>query len=300
MRYLTIFMILASAIAGVPALTAQTRVVLLGTGTPNPDPDRSGPAVAIIAGGSAYLVDAGPGVVRRAEAARRAGVTELAQPNLRIVFLTHLHSDHTLGLADLIFTPWVLERSVPLEVYGPRGTRSMTRHLVDAYAEDMRIRLDGWQPQNRTGGGARAHEIAAGVVYRDSNVTVTAFAVPHGSTPQAFGYRFDTADRSIVVTGDTDSSDAVVRACHGCDVLVHEVHSDSGFRTRTPDWQRYHDHFHTSASELAVIASRARPGLLVLYHQLLWGTTPDMLVEEIRRGYAGRTVSANDLDIFED
>ena len=101
-------------------LAAQTKVVLLGTGTPNPDPERSGPSVAVVVNGAAYLVDAGPGVVRRAEAARERGVTELAQPNLKIVFLTHLHSDHTLGLPDLMLTPWVLERTAPLEVYGPR------------------------------------------------------------------------------------------------------------------------------------------------------------------------------------
>ncbi|MGH9258410.1 MAG: MBL fold metallo-hydrolase, partial [Acidimicrobiales bacterium] len=100
-----------------------TRAVLLGSGTPNADPDRSGPAVAIVVNGTAYLVDAGPGVVRRASAAERRGTPELAVKNLRIVFVTHLHSDHTAGLPDLIFTPWVLGRSPPLEVYGPAGIR---------------------------------------------------------------------------------------------------------------------------------------------------------------------------------
>jgi ribonuclease BN (tRNA processing enzyme) len=277
---------------------AQTQLVLLGTGSPNPDPERSGPSLAVVVNGSAYLVDAGPGVVRRAEAARRKGVAALSQPNLKIVFLTHLHSDHTLGLADLIFTPWVLERSVPLEVYGPRGTRAMTAHLVAAYAEDVRIRLNGWQPQNATGGAARAHEIQPGVVYRDSNVTVTAFRVPHGAIADAFGYRFDTADRSIVISGDTHASDAVVDACHGCDILVHEVYSDSGFRGRPPAWKRYHAYYHTSATELAGVATRAHPGLLVLTHLLLWDATPDILVAEVQRGYAGRVVSGNDLDIY--
>ncbi len=280
-------------------LAAQTRVVLLGTGTPNADPDRSGPGAAIVVGGSAYLVDAGPGIVRRAEAARRAGVVQLEQPNLKIVFLTHLHSDHTLGLADLIFTPWVLERTAPLEVYGPRGTRAMTAHLTAAYIEDQRGRLDGWQPQNRTGQKVVAHEIQAGLVYSDSNVRVIAFPVEHGTWKEAYGYRFETADRTIVISGDTRPSDAVVHACHGCDVLVHEVYSTAGFQTRPAEWRRYHARFHTSSAELAGIATRARPGLLVLTHQLLWGTTPEQLLEEIRRaGYAGRVVSANDLDVF--
>lgn len=299
MRQTWVSMIAAIATCIATAATAQTRVVLLGTGTPNPDPERSGPALAIVVGGSAYLVDAGPGVVRRAEGARRRGVLELTQPNLRVVFLTHLHSDHTLGLADLIFGPWVLERAVPLEVYGPSGTRSMVEHLVAAYSEDIRVRTDGWQPQNTTGAGANAHEIEPGLVYRDSNVTVTAFAVPHGSWTGAYGYRFQTRDRVIVVSGDTGPADsAIAAACNGCDVLVHEVYSDAGFATRPPDWKRYHARFHTSATELARVATRARPGLLVLFHQLLWGSTPEALVEEVRRGYNGRVVSGVDLGIY--
>jgi len=155
------------------------------------------------------------------------------------------------------------------------------------------------EPQNRTGQRANVQEIRAGEVYRDSNVRVTAFAVEHGSWPEAYGYRFETADRTIVISGDTRPSEAVVKACNGCDVLVHEVYSTAGFATRTPEWQRYHAHFHTSSEELAGVAARARPGVLVLYHQLLWGTTPEALVEEIRRaGYGGRIVSGNDLDVF--
>ena len=94
-----------------------TLVVMLGTGTPNPDPERSGPATAVIAGGQAYLVDCGPGVVRRAEAAWRRGIDELDMPGLTRLFVTHLHSDHTAGYADLILTPWVLGREQPLVVY---------------------------------------------------------------------------------------------------------------------------------------------------------------------------------------
>jgi len=117
--------------------------------------------------------------------------------------------------------------------------------------------------------------------------------------PEAFGYRFQTADRVVVISGDATASDAVVEACNGCDVLVHEVYSDSGFSRLPPEWQRYHGYFHTSASELARLATRARPRLLVLYHTLTWGGVPRAhILEEIRRGYAGRVVLANDLDSY--
>ena len=292
--------VLAVVAAAAPAAAQQrARVVLLGTGTPNPDPERSGPAVAVVVGDHAYLVDAGPGVVRRAAAARRRGVAALSQPNLRIVFLTHLHSDHTLGLADLLLSPWVLGRSVPLTVYGPRGTRRMVEHLQAAYRVDVERRLDGWQPQNATGWEAEVHEIQPGLVYQDSLVRVTAFRVPHGNWDDAYGYRFDAAGRSIVISGDTRASDEVAEACDRCDVLVHEVYSDAGFARLTPDWQRYHAEFHTSASALAALAARARPRLLVLYHQLSWGGVPlDSIVGEVRRRYRGSVVSGRDLAVY--
>src|SRR5580698_9203925 len=116
-------------------LLVAAQVILLGTGTPNADPERSGPAVAVVAGGVSYLVDFGAGVVRRAAAAH------IKPSDLKIAFATHLHSDHTVGLADLIFTPWTLERTVPLELYGPRGIRSMAAHIEQAYKEDVRVRL---------------------------------------------------------------------------------------------------------------------------------------------------------------
>ena len=275
-----------------------THVVLLGTGTPNAEPERSGPAVAVVVNGVSYLVDAGPGIVRRATAAAARGVTALEPPNLDRVFLTHLHSDHTVGLPDLILTPWVLERARPLEVFGPAGTDQMVAHVLAAYDADIRRRLDGLQPQNETGWRAIPRVVTPGVVYVDSNVTVTAIPVPHEDWPEAFAYRFQTADRVIVISGDTRATDAIVAACNGCDVLVHEVYADAGFARRSADWQRYHAHAHTSATALGTLAARARPRLLVLYHQLLWGATPDELLAEVRRGFDGAVVFGNDLDVF--
>jgi ribonuclease BN (tRNA processing enzyme) len=273
-------------------------LVLLGTGTPNAEPDRAGPAVAVVVDGKAYVVDAGPGVVRQAASAAARGITALEPKRLDLVFITHLHSDHTVGLPDLILTPWVLERERPLRVFGPRGTEAMASHLVAAYEADIRRRVDGLQPQNATGYRVEAREITPGVVYRDSNVVVTAIPVAHEDWPVAFGYRFETPDRVIVVSGDTRPSDSVVAACAGCDVLLHEVYADAGFSRREAEWQRYHARSHTSASELAAVAAMARPKLLVLYHPLLWGTTPEDLVAEIQRGYDGRIVFGRDLDVF--
>src|SRR5262244_1253010 len=161
--------------------STRTRVVLLGTGTPVPDPDRSGPATAIVVGDSAYLVDFGPGVVRRAKAAvLNRGITGLEPANLKVAFVTHLHSDHTAGYSDLILGGWTSGRTVPLEVYGPTGLQSMTEHILQAYRIDIETRTnpDGNQRRFPEGSKVNAHEIKSGVIYKDEKVTVTAFLTP--------------------------------------------------------------------------------------------------------------------------
>jgi ribonuclease BN (tRNA processing enzyme) len=275
-----------------------TQVVVVGTGTPNADPERYGPAVAVVVGDASYLVDFGVGVVRRAAAAERKGIRALNVTRLSRAFATHLHSDHTLGFADLIFTPWVLERETPLEVYGPRGLKAMTEHIVAAYAEDIRIRRSGGEPAHQYDPRiVNVHEIAPGVVYRDDKVAVTAFAVDHGAA-QAFGYRFQTADRTIVISGDTGPDSKIEEQCRGCDVLIHEVYSEAGLPSRPPPWQAYHKRYHTSSRQLGAIAARAKPGLLVLYHQLMWTSNEEELLKEVRSVYDGKVVSAHDLDVF--
>ncbi len=291
--------------SGTPDLLAQqtprTRVVLLGTGTPNADPERSGPATAIVVDDRAYLIDAGPGIVRRAaKAARDLGIDALKVQNLNHVFLTHMHSDHTLGMPDLLLSPWVLDRPDPLNVYGPPGTRALMDGIGEAWAEDIELRTNGLEPRsaNRDGYRPVTEEVLPGLVYEDDLVKVYAILVHHGSWEYAYGYRFEGPDRTIVISGDAAPTEALVEACNGCDILVHEVYSAEQFVTRPPEWQRYHSQFHTSTTELADIATRARPGLLVMYHHLFWGTDDEGLVREIREaGYQGDVVSGKDLDI---
>ena len=287
---------LALACTGAPA---ATEVVILGTGTPRADPARSGPAVAVIYNGRAYLFDSGPGVVRRAAAAaQRLKIAALEAPRLNRVFLTHLHSDHTLGLPDLIFSPWVLGRKEPLDLYGPKGTTAMAGHLEDAWEQDIDVRVHGLERANATGYQVTAHDVEAGVVYREGDLKITAFAVHHGSWAQAFGYRIDTPDRIIVISGDCAPSPALLDASNGCDILLHEVYSLVDAKRPEPGWSEYLREFHTSTTELAQIAAKAKPKLLVLYHQLIRGTTDKALVKEVRKEYRGRVVSAHDLDLY--
>jgi len=288
---------------GVDAASQQSenvsQIVLLGTGTPIADPERSGSAVAIVVNGSSYLVDFGPGVVRRAvEAYQVHGIEALLPENLKRAFVTHLHSDHTAGYPDLILTPWVLDRDEPLEVYGPEGIREMTEHVLAAYTEDIHMRLFGLEEANRNGWKVNAYEIRPGMIYQDENVTVEAFPVEHGSWPQAFGFKFICPDRTIVISGDTRPCRSLLEHAAGCDVLVHEVYCVQTFNERSPQWQAYHSYYHSSAYEVAEIASRIRPDLLVLYHQLFWGAPEGSILDEVREKYDGKVVSGCDLDIY--
>jgi ribonuclease Z len=275
------------------ALLAQdTRVILLGTGNPNPKPERMGPSSAVVSGDRVYIVDCGPGVVRRAA---KAGIS---MRQITRAFITHLHSDHTAGLPDLILTPAVTGRAESLELYGPPGLRAMTTHIMEAYAEDIRARLHGGEPAVAEAYAVHAHGVKPGEVYRDDAVRVVAFAVPHGAWKYAYGYRFEAKDKTIVFSGDTSYSDAVIRACNGCDILVHEVYSAAGLARRTPDWQRYHAAFHTSGVDLGKLAAAAKPKKLVLNHQLPMGETPEEVAGEIRQHFMGEIVYGNDLDVI--
>ena len=292
---------------------SKTQIVLLGTGTPAPDPEHSGPSTAIVVNGTPYLIDFGTGVVRQAAAARNKGVRGLEPVNLRIAFLTHLHSDHTLGFPDLILTPWIVGRKEPLEVYGPPGTSAMAKHILKAYEADVKIRMEikskSEDPEHSyiDGYKVNVHEILPGVIYRDQNVTVTAFAVHHGKWAHAYGYRFDTPDRTIVISGDTSPDSAMVDNCHGCDVLIHEVYTQASFDMVSPEGKQYRLAYHTSSKELAEIATKAKPDLLILYHRANPGCrtqecreagSEEQLLKEVRQAYGGKVVAGHDLDIY--
>ena len=279
------------------SVAPRSQILILGTGTPIIDAAHSGTSIGILVRGSLYIFDAGPGVERRLLEAVAKGTKIDTIP---AVFITHLHSDHTLGLPALVYYHGpnaAFRGGGPLTVYGPPGISAMMGHIHAAWADDRKARAQV-QPDSSSW-QLRGGDITAGIVYCDSNVVVKAFEVPHQPWPHAFGYRVETPDRVIVISGDTKPSDAIERECAGCDVLLHEVYSAVGLPKAPPLLQRYHASAHTSTYELAEIATKAKPKLLILYHQLyLGGTTDEDLVREVRSRYNGRVVSAHDLDVY--
>jgi ribonuclease BN (tRNA processing enzyme) len=281
---------------GGPAFPASDSavVITLGTGTPVPNPERSGPATAVVVGRRVLLFDAGPGVMRRLAAAG------LPIDGVTAAFITHLHSDHTLGLPDLMLTSWVMGRNTPMRISGPPGLRRMTDLLLSAWAEDTVVRVLGLERGRPGGYRLDVRETGAGVVYDSAGVKVTAIKVPHGEWEHAFAYRVDAAGRSIVISGDTRRSEALERASRDVDVLVHEVYPETRIATENRPggefWPRYLREVHTSDVELGRIAAAAQPRLLLLTHVLFMGASEEEVLAGIRRGgFTGRVIIAKDL-----
>jgi len=288
---------------GVPAVAQTssdtTTLILLGTGTPVPSPTAQGPATAVTVGNRIFLFDAGAGVMRQMAA---AGLPYRGGP-ITTVFLTHLHSDHTLGLPDVILTSWVMGRQRPLPVVGPPGTGAMTDHLLAAWREDIAVRTEGLEHGVRDGHRVAVRETKGGVVYDSAGVRITAIPVPHGSWRWSFAYRIDAPGRSIVISGDTRPSEALVEAARGVDLLLHEVYPESRLKPETrpggDEWVSYMRSFHTSDRELGRIAARARPGLLVLYHVVRMAGTDEELLAGIRGGgFDGPVAIGKDLERY--
>ncbi len=278
-----------------------TKVILLGTGNPNPDPEHSGCSIAIVVNEIPYIIDFGPGIIRQASALspRYGGPLKgLNVKNIKRAFLTHLHSDHTTGYPDLILTPWVMGRDEPLEVYGPEGIVEMTDNILNAYREDIKYRLYGLEPANDNGWRVNAYTIKEGIVYEDENVKVEAFPVIHGSWTNAFGYRFTTPDKVIVISGDTTPCESIIKYSEGADILLHEVYYKKSFDEKNEFWKTYHAANHTSTLELGEIAAKSKPGLVIMYHILFWGATDEQLLEEISQTYDGKVMVGSDLDIY--
>jgi ribonuclease Z len=274
-----------------PAAQPAIRITLLGTGNPRPALSRFGPSILVEAADREFLFDCGRGTVQR-----------LYQLNISfnavdVLFLTHLHSDHTVGIPDLWLTGWVMGRKVPLRVWGPAGTSRMMAHLQQAYAFDVHIRRDVDEQLPAEGAAIESHEIQEGVVYEEHGVKVTAFLVDHGVVKPAFGYRVDFASHSVVLSGDTRFSENLIHFAQGADVLIHEVLDLDAYHRADQIYtaeqiQKVIAH-HTTAEQAGVVFSRVKPRLAV-YSHIVPIEAPNLLAAT-RKNYSGPLEIGEDL-----
>jgi len=258
------------------------RVTLLGTGTPFPNAERFGAAILVEAGGEKLLFDCGRGVViRLSQAGKPAnGVDAL--------FLTHLHSDHVVGIADLWLTGWFLGRDHPLRIWGPPGTRTMIDHLSQAYQFDVQTREHGSESLPPKGAEIDVREIEQAEAYVHGPLRVSAFLVDHGPVRPAFGYRVDYAGHALVISGDTRFSRNLIDFSKGVDCLIHVAWVA---RSQSPEASRSL----ATGEDVGRVFGEVKPKLGVIYHY----KDKEGLAEAVRGRYKGAFVIGQDLMTIE-
>ena len=277
----------------------KTRLILLGTGGgPRPRKENMASAQVLVVNDALYVVDCGDGV------ARQLVTAGLSLPKLRHVFITHQHSDHNADYGNLLLLAWASGLRTRVDTWGPPPLEKMTRLFfeMNAYDIDIRIADEGRVPLVPL---VHAHEFSeSGTILRDDNVKATCTLVDHGMVKPAFAYRFDTADRSIVISGDTNRSDNLVRLAQGADLLVHEalyVPAVDRLVARVPNAATLKKHIieaHTAVEDCARVAAAAGVKTLVLSH-LVPADDPSVSeqtwLDAARPHFSGRIIVGRDL-----
>ena len=268
------------------------KVTLLGTGTPRPIMERFGPSTLVQAGGKTFIFDAGRGCLQRLQ---QLGIE---YNSIDALFLTHLHSDHIVGLPDLWLTGWLIShRNNPLPVFGPADTRELTDYLQKAYTFDIKIRIEDDKAPFE-GSKLLTTDIKEGIVYEDSGVKVIAFLVDHYPVVPAFGYRIEYGGHSVVLSGDTRYSENLIKYAKGTDMLVHEVVIAPDTLSKTdPQYRRFAHH--TTPEQAAKVFNSVKPKLAVYSHiARLYGQTTEEILNRTKANYSGPLVLGEDLMSF--
>jgi ribonuclease Z len=303
MRHLSLTLFLLSIFLGcfgqirtnknsLQANTSDIQVTLLGTGSPPPLMDRFGPSILVQAGSETLLFDAGRGCLQRLRQ------LTISYDKINALFLTHLHSDHVVGLPDLWLTGWLIsERTIPLNVFGPAGTEDMIMHLQKAFAFDIGLRIQN-DKQSMEGSKLLVREVKQGTVYEKKGVKVIAFEVDHYNNIPTFGYRIEYKGHSVVLSGDTRYSENLIRFAKGTDLLVHEVVVAPDTLSKSDP--RYNILMqHTTPEEVAKVFNDVKPKLSIYSHiSKLYGHTEEDILRRTKAHYSGPIIMGEDLMSF--
>lgn len=263
-------------------------VTILGSGTPVPNIERFGPSTLIEFKDKKYLFDVGRGATIRLN---QIGINPSEIDHL---FLTHLHSDHITGFADLWLTGWIWQRKNALGVYGPEGVENFIRHTQKAFSSDIAFRKKqtGLSPE---GLKLNVMPVQQGVIYKDNDVRITAIRVEHGAVENAYGFRFDTAKHSVLLSGDTTFSNNLIHHGKDVDLLIHELAVIKPRLIEQNDKLKKISDYHTSLQQAKKVIDCIQPERTLFNHLLIIGVEPRKLNQEIHSLFEGRAELAYDL-----
>ena len=268
------------------------KVTLLGTGTPQPIMERFGASILVQAGSEILLFDAGRGCLQRLLQ------INMSYDKINALFLTHLHSDHIVGLPDLWLTGWLISRRVtPLNVFGPTGTAEMMNYLRKAFAFDIKMRIED-DRRSEEGSKFLVKEIQQGVVYEKNGVKVTAFEVDHYPIVPAFGYRVEYNGHSVTLSGDTRYSENLIKFAKGTDLLIHEVAVAPDTLGKSDPAYPILAH-HTTPEQASKVFNEVKPKLAAYSHIVkIYGRNEQELSKRTKANYSGPFVIGTDLMSF--
>lgn len=268
------------------------KLVLLGTGCPQVDPRRMGPAELVLAAGRKLLFDCGSGVTQRLVQAGVKGA------EIDALFLTHLHSDHVIDFHQLLVSSWHQGRDRPWKLFGPPGTIAFVERSAALWKEELERRIAHERRGSTAGLEVEVKEFADQQTLRGGGVTVTAIRVNHDPWPEAYGFVVEENGERLVLSGDTTVWPPLIEAARGADCLLHEVFLRRELR---PDAHRSEEtiaavaSYHTAASEVGAVAAEADVGVLILTHFVPTRFDAEALVAEVRAAWSGPLVLGEDL-----
>lgn len=291
----------------------KSRLVILGSGHPLPNPHRWGPASAVVINDTPYFFDAGEGVWRAIGQAATLHGGEIARAfqvdKLKHLFITHMHPDHTVGMPGLLLLSWYLNRSVPMDIYGPIGIKHRVDSILEAWRDTIELDIAKDPTTMPEGWKGIGHDFAtksSGLIFQDANVKVEAFHHKHWEIEYNYAYRVTTQDRVLVIGGDGASDDNLINAAKGADVFVMEVCTEADIGKAPWGGETLDEkknlifQYHIKPRDLARIAKKAGVKTLVLYHVQNYSDPydPDAVLKEVRQFYDGEVIQARDGDIF--